>query len=151
MTTFRTMEDVTNAIQVVVDNSTGKDVIQYPITFKKKLMEYVVTENINLKELTKITPIGYSTLSSWRQNYNLGFFSEIPEDSVHKQLKRKPSLKSQKEQFGVNATKPVISNKPNTLNGPILIKLNKQLEELTNKIRIIEEAEAMGFKVSIAK
>ena len=151
MTTFKTMEDVTNAIQVIADNSTGKEVIQYPIAFKKKLMDYVVAKNINLKELNKIIPMGYSTLSSWRKNYNLGFFSEIPEDSVHKQLERKPSLKSQKEQLIVNATKPVKSNKPSTLNGPILIKLNKQLEELTNKIRIIEEAEAMGFKVSIAK
>lgn len=151
MTTIRTMADVTNAIQVIADNSTGKEVIQYPITFKKKLMEYVISQHINIKELAKNIPIGYSTLSSWRKNYNLGLFGEIPEGSMNKQVKRKPSLKTQKEQFIVNVTKPTTSNKPTTLNGPILIKLNKQLEELTNKIRIIEEAEAMGFKVSIVK
>lgn len=117
---FNNNSDVSKAVILIKKEKTGKNV-HYPVAFKLALMTYIKKHGINKEKFAVELDIGKSTLWTWGKQFEDGLFSLEGAYNV--------------------------SAKSKSLNEKILTELHQQLEELTEKIRIVEAAEKMGLKL----
>ena len=94
----------------------------YPILFKKAVIEYASSKKMSLDAIADLLGTANSTPYKWKQQYTDGLFSMVGAYSV--------------------------SNKSKTINTNILASLKQELDEIQEKIALVERATALGLTIS---
>lgn len=121
---FKTMIQVKKASNQIIkefEEGTSKR-IHFPVLFKKALIEFSIKTETSFTDIAKATDIKLQNINRWSEQYEAGLYQMDGTYAVSKISK--------------------------SINGNILKALKQQLVEITDKIKLIEQCEALGLKVS---
>lgn len=121
---FTTVKEVLKAVKYAKTKSPFKKV-HYPILLKKAIMVFMHKEDMSIADLAEEIEVNYSTIYTWKKQYDDGLYELEGAYSV--------SLRSKE------------------VNEGILKKLKQQVTELSKQIALVEQLEEMGYKVSKVK
>jgi len=118
---FRTNAELIEAANEIKKESVSKRP-HYPILFKKAVIEYAANKGISLEVIADLIGTANSTPYKWKQQYTDGLLSLAGAYSV--------SVRSK------------------DINERILTKLKQELNEIQEKIALVERASSFGLTVS---
>lgn len=121
---FNTLKDVTKALEEIRGAAPKGKRIHYPVLFKKALIDFFYSSKTetSIDDLAKKTGLANSTTHNWRAQYDDGLYT-------------------------LEGTYAV-SKKSKSINESILKSLKQEMNELNEKIKVVEAATKLGLSVS---
>lgn len=119
---FNTLKDVNKALEEIRGAAPKGKRIHYPVLFKKAFIDYFYGTEISLEGLAKSVGLVVSTTHNWRTQYDDGLYT-------------------------LEGTYAV-SKKSKSINESILKSLKQEMNELNEKIKVVEAATKLGLSVS---
>lgn len=118
---FRTNAELIEAAKQIKEES-GSKRPHYPILFKKAVIEYANNKGMSLETIAEMMGTANSTPYKWKQQYVDGLLSLAGAYSV--------------------------SARSKDINASILAKLNQELDNIQEKIALVERATALGMTIN---
>lgn len=119
---FKNIKELMAAQRQNVLASKDSSRIHYPILFKRAVIEFSQRTNTSTSEIAKTMDTNPQNLQRWQDQYNGGLYTLEGSYSV--------------------------SKKSLSVNTKILKKLNQDLKDITTKIELIKQCEAIGLKIA---
>lgn len=121
---FNNLNDAIKATNTIKRDFKKSDrkIIHFPVLFKRALMEFAEASKIDKKEISNTLEINLQNILRWEEQYTQGLYKL---DGAY-----------------------CVSKTSKSLNRTILETLQQQLIEVTNKIELIKQCEALGLKVT---